>query len=128
MNSKRSNILAEIRAYLLTRRDTLKGYISGELSSLGSDDDSESLDDEMYFVMAESEAKELELIQDALGRFRDDRFGICESCDAEIPIARLRALPCTCRCIECQREFESTSRPALTQDTRRYDFSDIAIG
>lgn len=106
----RSNTLETIRANLLTRRETLRHYIAGELSNLGTDADEESLDDEAYFIMAVSESKEIELIQSALDRFRDGSYGQCEYCEKDIPVKRLEALPCASLCIDCQKAAEAKPR------------------
>lgn len=106
----RSQTLESIRAYLLARRETLRHYIAGELSNLGTDTDEESLDDEAYFIMAASESKEIELIQSALDRFRDGSYGQCESCEKDIPVERLEALPCASLCIDCQKAAEAQPR------------------
>jgi acetoin utilization protein AcuB len=37
----------------------------------------------------------------ALARAQQGRFGVCEDCGREIPIARLRALPGASRCLRC---------------------------
>ena len=105
----RDTLIAEIRSYLLSRRETLRRYLAGELSNIGSDDDEESQEDEAYFVMAASEAKELELINAAIERMRQGSYGTCEECGQPIGAARLEALPCAALCIDCQRVFEQSS-------------------
>lgn len=112
----REKLISKIQNYLLTRRETLRGYISGELSNLGTDEDYESLDDEAYFVMAATEAKELQQIDAAIERLRSGRFGVCEGCEKPIAEARLKALPCGTLCIDCQRQAESGQRPSATND------------
>jgi DnaK suppressor protein len=76
------------------------------LSCIGSDEDEESLDDEEYVQLAESESKELEQIEAALQRIREGSYGQCEGCSEEIADARLEALPCATLCIVCQRAEE----------------------
>lgn len=41
-------------------------------------------------------------VDDALRRLEDHRYGICESCDQRIPVARLRALPEATKCVSCK--------------------------
>lgn len=110
---KREKLIAKIHEYLVTRKSALRRYLSGELSNLGTDDDEESVGDEAYFVMAESEAKELELISAAIKRVDAGQYGICEHCEKEIPSARLEALPCATLCITCQRAHEQGDDSAL---------------
>jgi len=47
-------------------------------------------------------------IQEALKRLDDGEFGICEQCEQEIGIERLKARPVTTLCIDCKstQEFE----------------------
>lgn len=46
-------------------------------------------------------ASRLAALDHALDRVRRGRFGICEECGREIPVARLRALPGASRCVRC---------------------------
>src|SRR5450432_2030123 len=43
----------------------------------------------------------LEDVDRALGKIEDDRYGVCESCGASIPEARLEAMPTARMCIAC---------------------------
>lgn len=113
---KRSDLLDDLREFLLTRRDLLRRSLNGELSMLGTDEDEESLDDEVYFVNAVSSSKELELIQSALQRFHNGSYGFCEECEKDIPSARLEALPCASLCIDCQRANEQQPRFLIESD------------
>jgi acetoin utilization protein AcuB len=46
-------------------------------------------------------ASRLAALDHALDRARRGRFGVCEDCGREIPVARLRALPGASRCVRC---------------------------
>ena len=61
---------------------------------------------DMSLAFMESENVRLQDIEDALERLRDDRFGLCEECDREIAVERLRAIPYAPLCVECQRRQE----------------------
>ncbi|MCP4229952.1 MAG: TraR/DksA family transcriptional regulator [bacterium] len=45
-------------------------------------------------------------IQDAIKRIDDGTYGVCESCNEDIPVARLRARPHSRLCIECKEKQE----------------------
>lgn len=45
-------------------------------------------------------------IDEALARLDDGTYGICETCGVDIPIERLRAVPTSRRCVDCQRAEE----------------------
>lgn len=106
--------LSRIRDGLRRRRDQLRRHMAGEMAMLGTDEDFESLDDEEYAVMAQFESKELASVVAAIERMENGTYGVCEECEAEIPLVRLKALPCSSRCIECQQagEGDATVRKA----------------
>jgi DnaK suppressor protein len=45
-------------------------------------------------------------VQAALDRIEDGSYGICLSCEDEIPPQRLEAVPWTSYCIQCQQTFD----------------------
>ncbi|MBU0755691.1 MAG: TraR/DksA family transcriptional regulator [Planctomycetes bacterium] len=47
-------------------------------------------------------------IDDALQRIEDKLYGICESCECDIPKPRLKALPYARYCVKCQSEKEES--------------------
>jgi DnaK suppressor protein len=59
----------------------------------------------------EHDRAEIDAIERALERIRDGRYGVCEACGVEIPLARLEAVPATALCQPCaefREEFEKT--------------------
>lgn len=50
---------------------------------------------------------QLRLVLDALRRTRTEEFGICEECGRPIGLKRLKAVPWTPYCRDCQEELES---------------------
>jgi DnaK suppressor protein len=53
------------------------------------------------------EKHELDEIEDALVRLESGTFGLCDRCARAIPLARLRALPATRLCLDCQQKAEA---------------------
>jgi DnaK suppressor protein len=49
-------------------------------------------------------------IKKAFESLEDGTFGVCEICDEEINIERLKARPVTAHCIECKTEMERIER------------------
>jgi DnaK suppressor protein len=49
----------------------------------------------------------LSQIERALARIKQGVYGLCEHCQAKIPVARLNALPYSTTCVDCQREMET---------------------
>ena len=56
------------------------------------------------------ESKLIRKIQRSLENLENGRFGICEMCEKEIAIKRLKARPVTTHCIECKTKMEALER------------------
>lgn len=122
----RKDSLEKMQDVLVTRRDALRKALAGDLSMLkelreqsGGDVIDAALDsaqDEISSQLAEVESRELSHIEHALERLREGTYGKCEICVANIPVARLKALPYATMCIECQRAAEDG-----TLEDRRVD-------
>ena len=58
-------------------------------------------------------AERLELIRDALALIDDDPddYGICETCDEQIPRKRLELMPWVTLCVRCQDKREREGHP-----------------
>jgi DnaK suppressor protein len=54
----------------------------------------------------ERDLAELRSVLKALGRINSPGYGACSDCEADIPLARLRAEPAALRCVECQERYE----------------------
>jgi RNA polymerase-binding protein DksA len=75
----------------------------------------ESLRDAALATRADLDERDrtlLVLIREAFERMRDGSYGACVECGAEIPVARLRALPWAARCAEDQERVENEQRAA----------------
>ncbi len=48
-------------------------------------------------------------VMDALDRIKEGVYGRCEGCENWIPKERLKALPHTRNCVECQRAMEASN-------------------
>src|SRR5436853_909039 len=112
----REDALLRLHNSLISRRDHLRKKLTEELANLRemvADSTGDSADaafdagsDEMASQLAEFDARELGQIERALTRLKQGTYGLCEVCQAKIPVARLNALPYTTFCINCQREME----------------------
>jgi len=78
---------------------------SGDAADAAFDTGSE----EIASHLAELEAKEMRQIERALTKIKHGTYGVCEGCQAKIPVARLNALPYSTLCVKCQREMETNS-------------------
>ncbi|HUA15143.1 MAG TPA: TraR/DksA family transcriptional regulator [Verrucomicrobiae bacterium] len=73
-----------------------------------------SLSKESLFERSSENCRLLRLIDEALERMAEGSFGICAACGGDIPIRRLRALPWTRFCIQCQEALENESASGLS--------------
>src|SRR5690242_21061796 len=114
----RRDALLRLHKSLLARGAALRKALAGELQDLrnfkAADSTGDSADaafdtgsEEIASQLAELEARELGQIERALARIKQGTYGICEYCQAKIPVARLNALPYSTTCVNCQREMEN---------------------
>lgn len=145
----RKDALLRLHQRLIAQRDDLRAKLSREnslaansgagTSDLGdvANDDTER---EVNSQLASLESRELVKIERAIRAIREGRYGKCEICDRSIPIARLKALPYTSCCIECQRrqeefgfaadseaDWESAFEYQARQNDQELTLSDIQI-
>lgn len=64
---------------------------------------------ELDFSMEQLENKEnlIYQIEEALKKFDTNTFGNCETCEKQISIERLKAIPFATNCIQCQEDMET---------------------
>jgi DnaK suppressor protein len=67
-------------------------------------------DREMDMALSDLETLELAAVNRALERLQDGRYGLCASCDAEIPFDRLKAEPWALRCVACETQAEAAGK------------------
>ena len=107
---------AEIQEILIAKREELANrlerikdnLISGQ--SADSQEQAQELENaEVMDALGNETRLELSYIAQALKRIKDDTYGICVTCDEEIPIARLKAYSFAERCIRCATAEEARS-------------------
>ena len=82
---------------------------------------SDERDREINFILNDREREKLLAIDEALQRIKEKTYGICESCEGEIQLGRLKILPFTRLCVRCQEENEKESKRQKTlEDERGY--------
>lgn len=77
---------------------------------------SEERDREINYLLTDRDRSKLTSIDQALERIEEGTYGICESCEGEITSERLKAMPFTRLCVQCQSEREIEAKR-----TRRTD-------
>lgn len=99
----------------LTESDQFAERSSGSGGDVG-DAANNGAQDELNSQLKALESRELGQIERAIELIREGRYGRCEICGGSIPIARLKALPYTLLCVECQRVQEETGGDAFDSD------------
>lgn len=90
---------------------------------------SDERDREINFILNDREREKLVAIDDALQRIGTKTYGICESCEGEIQLGRLKILPFTRLCVKCQEENEREAKRQKTLENersyRKLDLTDV---
>jgi DnaK suppressor protein len=113
----------------------MQGRVKGETEGVKDDGRdtydlaSDERDREINFILNDREREKLLAIDEALQRIGDKTYGICESCEGEIQLGRLKILPFTRLCVKCQEENEKESKRQKTLENersyRKLDITDI---
>ena len=113
----RKEAIKQLREQLIRRRDALHRALEGDLSLLRElhqertgdvlDAAADTVQDELNSQLIEAESRELNAINEAIGRIKRRVYGDCESCGKAIPLTRLRAIPYATDCIGCRRQAET---------------------
>ncbi len=93
------------------RKEVLEGvYRAREMGSVETESGAPDIADratsafqrEFSFSLSENEGKMLRLIDEAIARLDNGRFGLCVHCEQQIEKQRLQALPWARHCVACQ--------------------------
>jgi|GEM_PF-443985 len=118
MNSKTAQ---QLKTELLAKKKTLMGLqalnhqVDSEHDSALKDTVDRSDVEEAWFTkerMSQHWKLELNRIESALHKINAGSFGVCEECDAEIPVKRLRVRPDATLCLFCQESMEKELGPS----------------
>ena len=118
--------LDEIKAILLKmKEETLNEIkksikssdnVGGEPSGDIYDQASSERDRELGLLLGDREREKLRNLDDALLRISEGEYGICEECEEEIPLGRLKAMPFARHCVKCKADIEK-----LQAQTKRFE-------
>ena len=101
---------AEIIKTFVANNESFKQIIESVDPKDFGDIASEDTDRKMLESMSEKDAKRMQLIESALARIEQGKYGKGIKCGKKIPEDRLRAIPYARMCIECQTEAERKKR------------------
>jgi RNA polymerase-binding protein DksA len=104
------NLKTEIISNLVANNEDFKEIVEGmdpkDLADIASDD----IDRKMIEAIGSQELKRLRLIDSALTRIKQGKYGLCMKCGKKIPKERLDAIPYALMCIECKTAEERRNR------------------
>ena len=100
----------EIIDTLLANNEDFRAIVEGldpkDFADIASDD----MDRKMLETIGSKDMKRMRLIDSAITRIEQGKYGLCMKCGKKIPRARLEAIPYALLCIECQEADESRNR------------------
>ncbi|MDR0554880.1 MAG: TraR/DksA family transcriptional regulator [Treponema sp.] len=100
----------EIISNLINSNEDFKEIVEGmdpkDLADTASDD----IDRKMIEAIGAQDLKRLKLIDSALTRIQQGKYGLCMKCGKRIPQDRLEAIPYALMCIECKTIEERRNR------------------
>ena len=124
----RHDALLKLHQILIKQREALTKKFAHELDAAGEQGSGDAGDlsiidteQELGSQLAAIESRELVRIEKAIQAIRTGTYGQCEYCDKSIPIARLKALPHTTCCIQCQREHEENGASRFGDDAGHWE-------
>ncbi|HTY20507.1 MAG TPA: TraR/DksA family transcriptional regulator [Geobacteraceae bacterium] len=115
--------LQEISKSLKSGSDIPSGEPSGDIY----DQASSERDRELELLLGDREREKLHNIDEALLKIEEGEYGICEECEEDIPIGRLKVVPFARYCVKCKADIEK-----LQAQTKRFEedrvYREIALG
>ncbi len=130
--------LEEMRSLLLKmKEETLQeisksvkngsGATTDEPSGDIYDQASNERDRELSLLLGDREREKVRSIEEALLRIEEGEYGICEECEEEIPLTRLKVMPFARLCVKCKSDMEKVQAQKKRFEEDRV-YRDIAIG
>ncbi len=100
----------EIIDTLVSNNEDFRAIVEGldpkDVADIASDD----VDRKMLETIGSKDMKRMRLIDSALTRIEQGKYGSCMRCGKKIPKERLEAIPYALMCIECQSADERRNR------------------
>jgi RNA polymerase-binding protein DksA len=100
----------EIISNLIASSEDFKEIVEGMDPKDVADTASDDIDRKMIEALGSQELKRLKLIDSALTRIEQGKYGICIKCGKHIPQNRLEAIPYALMCIDCKAAEERRNR------------------
>jgi len=115
--------LQEINKALKSGSDITSGEPSGDIY----DQASSERDRELGLLLGDRDREKLRSIDEALLKIEEGEYGICDECEEDIPIGRLKVVPFAHYCVKCKADIEKQQA-----QTKRFEedrvYREIALG
>jgi DnaK suppressor protein len=115
--------LQEINKTLKSGSDITSGEPSGDIY----DQASSERDRELGLLLGDRDREKLRSIDEALLKIEEGEYGICDECEEDIPIGRLKVVPFAHYCVKCKADIEKQQA-----QTKRFEedrvYREIALG
>ncbi|MHC6202209.1 TraR/DksA family transcriptional regulator [Breznakiellaceae bacterium SP9] len=105
-----TDLKTDIISTLVTGNEDFKEIVGGMDPKDLADIASNEIDRKMIETLGSQGSKRLKLIDSALIRIKQGKYGLCTKCGKYIPEARLEAIPYALMCIECKSAEERRNR------------------
>ena len=115
--------LKEITKAVKSGADAPSGEPSGDIY----DQASSERDRELGLLLGDREREKLHNIDEALLKIAEGEYGICEECEEEIPVGRLKVVPFARFCVKCKSDLEKQQAQTKRFEEERA-YREIAIG
>jgi RNA polymerase-binding protein DksA len=97
-----SNLMASNKDF----KEIMEGMDPKDMADIASDD----IDRKLIEALGSQDLKRLRLIDSALTRIQQGKYGLCMKCGKRIPRERLEAIPYALMCIDCKTADERRNR------------------
>ncbi len=119
----KEDTLQEISKAMKSGSDVTTGEPSGDIY----DQASSERDRELDLLLGDREREKLRNIDEALLKIEEGEYGICEECEEEIPVGRLKIVPFARYCVKCKADIEKQQA-----QTKRFEedraYREISLG
>ncbi len=102
----KTEIISNLMAGSSDFREIVEGMDPKDFADIAADD----IDRKMIEAVGTQDLKRLRLIDSALTRIQQGKYGLCMKCGKRIPRERLEAIPYALMCVECKNADERRNR------------------
>ncbi|MCL2008380.1 MAG: TraR/DksA family transcriptional regulator [Treponema sp.] len=110
MEKSLSELKREIINNLIASSEDFKSIVDAldpkDLADVASDD----MDRKMIEAIGAQDLRRMKMIDAALARIKQGKYGVCIKCTTKIPKERLEAIPYAIMCIDCKSAEEKRNR------------------